>query len=653
MTRTLSILVESAEQVNDLLAKWGGTTGEHRAADRVELRLDLDPELDWNQLCRGIDIPIIATCMPVREGGGFTGSEERRQQLLRQLLDGGAEFLDIPHDEDIPAWAYSARIIHSWHQGAEEEADLEAVHASLRDKAKAGDLIKIVAFARDQAGAHAVLKLYRKGAERTDLLAFAQGELGTWTRIAVLKLGSPWLYCCLEGAETAPGQLSIDALVGLPLAKFDQLWAVVGSPISHSLSPLLWNAAFAAEHQSAIYLAVDCVDLSALFEASPADLWRGFSVTSPLKSEAAQLAGGYCAITDAAGSTNTLLRDKSGTWIALNTDGLGAFAALRESGLGEQSSVLIIGGGGAACAVAVEAGHLQHSVAMALRTPGKLASFADANDVAIHPLSDVDLSEYDAVIQATPLGSQSQPGNPLPSGNFVHGQLVLDMVYSPLITEFLAAALAKGAQIVPGSEMLFWQMVAQYRAGVNADPSTELLAQLHLRMVDGLPGKPPVLLCGPRGCGKSSLGSALAAKLGRCFIDADHLLEARHQRSIKEWITEDIEGFRAAESTLLRELVTFRGCIIALGGGVVENAGNRELLAVQAAVFKLDSEVDTLFQRQQNEPRPPLTDLEPLEEVRELHQRRQPWYLEASNNRCLNTDGDFSAVLKLLSTMVS
>jgi shikimate kinase len=241
----------------------------------------------------------------------------------------------------------------------------------------------------------------------------------------------------------------------------------------------------------------------------------------------------------------------------------------------------------------------------------------------------------------------------LPNGNFVHGQLVLDMVYSPLITEFLAAALAKGAQIVPGSEMLFRQMVAQYRAGVDADPSTELLAQLHLHLLDSLPGQPPVLLCGPRGCGKSSLGSALAAKLGRCFIDADQLLEARHQRAIEEWIPEDIEGFRAAESSLLRELVTFRGCIIALGGGVVEDAGNRELLAAQAAVFKLDSEVDTLFERQQNEPRPPLTDLDPLEEVREMHQRRQPWYLEASNNRCLNTDGDFSAVLKLLSTMVS
>lgn len=115
-----------------------------------------------------------------------------------------------------------------------------------------------------------------------------------------------------------------------------------------------------------------------------------------------------------------------------------------------------------------------------------------------------------------------------------------------------------------------------------------------------------IALVGARGAGKSTLGRALAARLGRRFVDADCALEARHGRAIAEWMPSDAAGFRAAESALLGELLQ-EDAVLATGGGVVLAPANRELLAARATVIWIDAPPSVLRARLAHEPpRPPL-----------------------------------------------
>ncbi|MFQ5749612.1 MAG: shikimate kinase [Planctomycetota bacterium] len=161
-----------------------------------------------------------------------------------------------------------------------------------------------------------------------------------------------------------------------------------------------------------------------------------------------------------------------------------------------------------------------------------------------------------------------------------------------------------------------------------------------------LPG--PVLLIGPRGSGKSTLGRALAALLGWDFTDADELLEERSGRQIVGWLPADEAGFRAAEAALLEELVQPAARVVALGGGVVETAFARELLARQKHVVASTAAPEVLARRQEGSARPPLTDLPLEEEVAVLLERRRRWYQEASQERRVDTSGRREASLQSL-----
>lgn len=162
---------------------------------------------------------------------------------------------------------------------------------------------------------------------------------------------------------------------------------------------------------------------------------------------------------------------------------------------------------------------------------------------------------------------------------------------------------------------------------------------------------PPLFLVGPRGSGKTSLGRLLAGHLGWSFHDADALLETRHGRTIAYWLPQDPAGFRAAESVLLRELVGWRECVIALGGGVVEDPANVELLAAQERVLALRAPAAVLAARQRIDPRPPLTVLALEEEVVALLTRRQAAYQRAAQGRWVDTNGFLDdAFARLLQT---
>lgn len=143
--------------------------------------------------------------------------------------------------------------------------------------------------------------------------------------------------------------------------------------------------------------------------------------------------------------------------------------------------------------------------------------------------------------------------------------------------------------------------------------------------------KPLVILIGARGTGKSTVGRALAARLGWSFVDADERIESVAGTSIAEIFRSEGEaGFRDRESAVLTELCERNACVIATGGGVVLRAENRERLRSGFVVW-LTATPEAAFERMQADPttagrRPNLTPAGGLDEMRALMAAREPLY---------------------------
>ncbi len=147
----------------------------------------------------------------------------------------------------------------------------------------------------------------------------------------------------------------------------------------------------------------------------------------------------------------------------------------------------------------------------------------------------------------------------------------------------------------------------------------------------------PLVLVGMMGCGKTTVGRRLAARLQRPFLDADRELEERCGVSVATMF--DLEGeagFRKRESSLLRELVDRPELVLATGGGVVLDPVNRQVLRDHALVIYLRASLPELWTRLRNDRhRPLLATANPRQRIAELLQMREPLYEDAAHLQVL------------------
>jgi shikimate kinase len=145
-----------------------------------------------------------------------------------------------------------------------------------------------------------------------------------------------------------------------------------------------------------------------------------------------------------------------------------------------------------------------------------------------------------------------------------------------------------------------------------------------------------LILIGYRGCGKTTVGKALASRMGREFIDADEFLEAKAGMTIREiFAVEGEAGFRNRESAVLAELTTRSPLVLATGGGAVLREENRRNLRDSGFNVWLSADAETLWDRLQTDPttrerRPNLAG-GGLEEVTRMLTLREPLYRELAN----------------------
>ncbi|MGZ4863888.1 MAG: shikimate dehydrogenase [Halobacteriota archaeon] len=265
------------------------------------------------------------------------------------------------------------------------------------------------------------------------------------------------------------------------------VYGVIGSPVGHSLSPYMHNAAFNALGIDAAYHAFD-VDKTKVGNAIRGALSLGFgglNITFPLKEEALL----YCnpdAQSKRLGAVNTIDRYGRG----YNTDGIGAVSALNEAGITVKgTTVLLLGAGGAAKAIASQLLVDGARVLIANRTASRSLILArkmtEANvdcgcgDVEAHSLLNIDrlLNEARVLINATTVGMHGVlEGQTLVKAHQMHsGLVVFDIVYHPLETPLLREARSAGLQTIDGVKMLVHQGAASFALWTSNAPPVQIM----------------------------------------------------------------------------------------------------------------------------------------------------------------------------------
>lgn len=139
-----------------------------------------------------------------------------------------------------------------------------------------------------------------------------------------------------------------------------------------------------------------------------------------------------------------------------------------------------------------------------------------------------------------------------------------------------------------------------------------------------------ITLCGFMGCGKTTKGKILAERLGIDFFDSDFLVEQTEKRTINEIFAADGEEyFRRCEGEAIKQLACGEGdCVISVGGGAVMNAENADILRKNSTVVFIETPVEVICERLSTDSSRPLFN---VENVRELYQKRLPFYKEAAD----------------------
>jgi shikimate dehydrogenase len=266
-----------------------------------------------------------------------------------------------------------------------------------------------------------------------------------------------------------------------------RLLALIGQPVGHSLSPAMHNAAFVADGLDFVYVCLDVgpPELPAAVRGMEALGLRGFNVTMPHKRAMILLVDELDEGARISGAVNTVVIEDSGLR-GYNTDGDGMVMACQEAGIELSGrSVLLLGAGGTAAAIAVAFGNAgigelhiaNRSVERTAQLRDRLHE-TDLEGLVVHHLDSVEEAVPDAeiVINATPLGMKEGDPMPVPAGYVRKNRVFCDAVYRPVTqTPLIRLARERGVPVVSGDRMLLYQGVLAQKLWTGREPNVRAM----------------------------------------------------------------------------------------------------------------------------------------------------------------------------------
>jgi len=324
-----------------------------------------------------------------------------------------------------------------------------------------------------------------KSLNRTDTIAFSQGPLGFWNRLVALQLGSPAIFGRVAGDSPADMEPSIGKLIadyGLPeVSPAKELFAIIGNPIFHSLSPRLHNASYRALNHAALFVP--------LRVHSFAEFWRefvtsrkldqfgipinGMTVASPHKEEAvltAKTVSGMVRQTEAA---NILVRN-NGWWTADTTDPDVVYGVSVK-----KKRAAVIGCGGAGRAIAAALVQSGAGVTLINRGAERGEHAAALLKLPYIPLRDFNAEGYDIVVNATPVGRDTDEA-PFEVEQLNNDAVVIDLVYGSRPTPLVDTTRARQQLAIDGRDVLVTQVSQQFRLMTGKNMPVDLAREILL-----------------------------------------------------------------------------------------------------------------------------------------------------------------------------
>ena len=333
-------------------------------------------------------------------------------------------------------------------------------------------------------------------------------------------------------------------------------YGLLGEKLGHSFSPQIHKALAGYDYR---LLPTPRGEVEALFRRRE---FKGLNVTIPYKQTVIPLCDEVDPRAAAIGAVNTVV-NRDGKLTGYNTDIDGLIYLAKRTGVDMAGKkVVILGSGGTshtACAAARELGAAE--IVVVSRKGGdnyeNLSRHADAQ----------------VLINTTPVGMFPNTGvSPVSLDVFPGLTGALDVVFNPLRTALIMEAEERGIPCACGLPMLVAQAkrAAELFTGQAVDDSrTEEVLSALTRQVQN------VVLVGMPGCGKSAIGRALARRLGKEFLDLDHMIAERAGKSIPAIFAQEGEdAFRALETRIAREAGSRTGCVLSTGGGIVTRREN-------------------------------------------------------------------------------
>ena len=361
-----------------------------------------------------------------------------------------------------------------------------------------------------------------------------------------------------------------------------------------------------------------------LFEREPEDVeafvktgdFTAINVTIPYKKTVMP----YCRLTDTAkymGSVNTIVRQRDGSLLGHNTDYFGFTSMVRKSGLDVSGKkCLVLGSGGASVTAVAVLKEMGAQVVVVSRN-------GEDNYSNLHRHADAAV-----ICNCTPVGMYPHNGvSPVDLDLFPQLEGVLDMIYNPARTQLLMDAEKRGLIAENG----LWMLVAQAKEASewfqNRQLPDALISSVYGKMRQQMEN---IILIGMPGCGKSTIGTLLAEKLGKTFVDADEELVKTYGMEIPAiFAAEGEAGFRTKETAVLRELGKRAGLVIATGGGCVTREENYPLLHQNGSLFWLQRDPNLL----PTEGRP----LSQMTRMEDMYHQRKPLY-DAFADHCIDNN---------------
>jgi 3-dehydroquinate dehydratase/shikimate dehydrogenase len=320
------------------------------------------------------------------------------------------------------------------------------------------------------------------------------GDLGLPSRLLSLKYGAPFAYAAFNKERgIAPGLPSFEEM--RQIYHYDgirgdtEVFGVIGDPVGHSLSPLIHNAAFRAAGINAVYLPfrVPRGDLQGFLKDFDGIPVHGYSVTIPHKEAAADLAAQRDATAERTQAANTLVRGKGG-FVAYNTDYQAALDTLLANlprrpedppPTVHSRTVLLLGAGGVARAVAHALHREGANVTIANRTPERAHKLAEEVGCRTLDWGGRHSVICDTLVNCTSVGMHPNVDeSPMHPSFFKPGLTVFETVYTPEQTLLVKEARSRGCHVITGVEMFIRQAALQFRLFTGQEPPAGVMQKV-------------------------------------------------------------------------------------------------------------------------------------------------------------------------------